>query len=240
MTSSRENGQPPLTNSPLAVQVYSLLLRGYPSAFRAEYGRQMEQLFRTCYRTEKERGDRLRLVSFWLRTLLDFVSTVPREHLENLGKENSTMKNSGRDAVALLGCIGIIVAAFLLLSYGRKHEASSILMFGHALDALVVSGVIGNLIVFLLVKTTRFNAVRVALERTPPELSADIVERGIVLTGGGALLKNLDKRLSIETGLPVSLAEDPLASVVLGTGKMLSDFDLLKRVKWDNSLTTGT
>ena len=71
-------------------------------------------------------------------------------------------------------------------------------------------------------------------------LSAEIVERGIVLTGGGALLKNLDKRLSIETGLPVSLAEDPLASVVLGTGKMLSDFDLLKRVKWDNSLTTGT
>src|SRR5204862_296004 len=88
--------------------------------------------------------------------------------------------------------------------------------------------------------STIINAVRVALERTPPELSADIVERGIVLTGGGALLKNLDKRLSIETGLPVSLAEDPLASVVLGTGKMLSDFDLLKRVKWDNSLTTGT
>jgi rod shape-determining protein MreB len=87
--------------------------------------------------------------------------------------------------------------------------------------------------------STIINAVRVALERTPPELSADIVERGIVLTGGGALLKNLDKRLSIETGLPVSLAEDPLASVVLGTGKMLSDFDLLKRVKWDNSLTTG-
>src|SRR6266568_170474 len=88
--------------------------------------------------------------------------------------------------------------------------------------------------------STIINAVRVALERTPPELSADIVERGIVLTGGGALLKNFDKRLSIETGLPVSLAEDPLASVVLGTGKMLSDFDLLKRVKWDNSLTSGT
>lgn len=88
--------------------------------------------------------------------------------------------------------------------------------------------------------STIINAVRVALERTPPELSADIVERGIVLTGGGALLKNLDKRLSIETGLPVSVAEDPLASVVLGTGKMLSDFDLLKRVKWDNSLTSGS
>src|ERR687886_474342 len=86
---------------------------------------------------------------------------------------------------------------------------------------------------------TIVNAVRVALERTPPELSADIVERGIVLTGGGALLKNLDKRLSIETGLPVSIADDPLSSVVLGAGKMLSDFDLLKRVRWDNNLTGG-
>jgi rod shape-determining protein MreB len=88
--------------------------------------------------------------------------------------------------------------------------------------------------------STIVNAVRVALERTPPELSADIVERGIVLTGGGALLKNLDRRLSIETGLPVSVAEDPLSSVVLGAGKMLSDFNLLKRVKWDNTLTSGT
>ena len=87
--------------------------------------------------------------------------------------------------------------------------------------------------------STIINAVRVALERTPPELSADIVERGIVLTGGGALLKNLDKRLTIETGLPVVVADDPLSSVVLGTGKMLSDIELLKRVKWDNSLMTG-
>jgi rod shape-determining protein MreB len=53
------------------------------------------------------------------------------------------------------------------------------------------------------------------------------------------LFKNLDKRLSIETGLPVSLADDPLASVVLGTGKMLSDFDLLKRVKWENTMVSG-
>jgi rod shape-determining protein MreB len=87
--------------------------------------------------------------------------------------------------------------------------------------------------------STIINAVRVALERTPPELSADIVERGIVLTGGGALLKNLVNRLSIETGVPVSLADDPLASVVLGTGKMLSDFDLLKRVKWENTMVSG-
>ena len=71
------------------------------------------------------------------------------------------------------------------------------------------------------------DAVRVALERTPPELSADIVDRGIVLTGGGSLLKNLDKRLREETGLPLAMAEDPLSSVVLGAGKMLSDFNLL-------------
>jgi hypothetical protein len=158
-----DSGQPPLTTSHWATQVYCLLLRGYPSAFRAEYGTQMAQLFRDCYLAEKRHGGLQRLALFWFRTLLDFIRTVPQEHLENLGKENSAMKNSGRDAVALLGCIGIILAAFLLLSYGRKHEASSILMFGHALDALVVTGVIGNLIVFLLVKTTRLDAVRVAL-----------------------------------------------------------------------------
>ncbi len=77
---------------------------------------------------------------------------------------------------------------------------------------------------------TIMNAIRVALERTPPELSADISDRGIVLTGGGALLKNLDKRIREETGLPVSIAEDPLASVCLGTGKMLTDFKLLRRI----------
>jgi rod shape-determining protein MreB len=77
------------------------------------------------------------------------------------------------------------------------------------------------------------NAIRVALERTPPELSADIVDRGIVLTGGGSLLRNLDRLLREETGLPVSVAEDPLSSVVLGTGKMLSDFDLLRKISLD-------
>src|SRR5215471_9982207 len=78
--------------------------------------------------------------------------------------------------------------------------------------------------------STIMNAVRVALERTPPELSADISDRGIVRTGGGALLKNLDTRMREETGLPVSIADDPLCSVVLGTGKMLSDFKLLRKI----------
>jgi rod shape-determining protein MreB len=80
---------------------------------------------------------------------------------------------------------------------------------------------------------TIIEAVRVALEQTPPELSADIVDRGIVLTGGGALLKNLDKRLREETGLPVSIADDPLTSVVMGTGRALSDFNLLRKVSID-------
>ncbi|MDD5542968.1 MAG: rod shape-determining protein [Acidobacteriia bacterium] len=77
------------------------------------------------------------------------------------------------------------------------------------------------------------NAIRVALERTPPELSADISDRGIMLTGGGALLKNLDRRISEETGLPVFVADDPLCSVVLGTGKMLDDFKLLRKISID-------
>ena len=76
-------------------------------------------------------------------------------------------------------------------------------------------------------------AVRVALERTPPELSADIVDRGVVLTGGGSLLKNLDKRLREDTGLPVAMAENPLTSVVHGAGKMLDDFPLLRKISLD-------
>jgi rod shape-determining protein MreB len=74
------------------------------------------------------------------------------------------------------------------------------------------------------------NAIRIALERTPPELSADIIDRGIILTGGGALLKNLDKRIREETQLPVFITEDPLTTVALGAGKMLDDLELLKKI----------
>jgi len=80
---------------------------------------------------------------------------------------------------------------------------------------------------------TIVEAVRVALERTPPELSADIMDKGIIIAGGGSMLKNLDRRLREETGLPVSLAEDPLACVALGTGKMLTEFDLLRKISID-------
>jgi len=78
--------------------------------------------------------------------------------------------------------------------------------------------------------STIVEAVRVALERTPPELSADIMDKGIIIAGGGSMLKNLDKRLREETGLPVTLAEDPLACVALGTGQMLTDFNLLRKI----------
>jgi rod shape-determining protein MreB len=77
---------------------------------------------------------------------------------------------------------------------------------------------------------TIVNAIKTALENTPPELSADIADQGLVLTGGGALLKNLDTRISKETGLPALVADEPLLSVVSGAGKMLDDFGLLRRV----------
>jgi rod shape-determining protein MreB len=73
-------------------------------------------------------------------------------------------------------------------------------------------------------------AVRVALERTPPELASDIVDKGIVLAGGGALLRNLDILLREETGLPVMLADDPLTAVVMGAGKALDELSLLREV----------
>lgn len=72
--------------------------------------------------------------------------------------------------------------------------------------------------------------VKITLEKTPPELASDIMEKGIVLAGGGALIKNLDKLLSIETGMPVYIAEEPLDCVVRGTGKTLEDIERLKIV----------
>ncbi len=77
------------------------------------------------------------------------------------------------------------------------------------------------------------DAVRTALEKTPPELAADIVDNGIVLTGGGALLANLDILLRERTGLPVSIAEDPLTCVVMGSGKVLDQLDLLSQLTID-------
>jgi len=74
------------------------------------------------------------------------------------------------------------------------------------------------------------NAIKFALEKTPPEISADIIDRGIILTGGGSLLKNMDKRIQEETQLPVFINDDPLTTVVLGAGKMLDNLGLLKKM----------
>lgn len=163
-TSSAISSRPPANhNEAISERVYAWLLKAYPVEFRREYGSQMLQLFRDCCREAERNGSLLGFWRLWVHTLLDLFQTATKEHIEDIGKENSVMKNLQKDVVALLGCIGIIVIAFLLLSYGRKHEVSTILMFGYALDALVTVGVIGNLIVFLLVKTTRLNPLRIAL-----------------------------------------------------------------------------
>ncbi len=78
------------------------------------------------------------------------------------------------------------------------------------------------------------NAIKVALENTPPELAGDIIDRGIVLTGGGALLRGLDVRVKEETGLPIITVENPLTTVVQGTGKALDDLDLLRKIAYPN------
>ncbi len=75
------------------------------------------------------------------------------------------------------------------------------------------------------------NGIKQALENTPPELSADIVDKGIVLAGGGALLKGMDVFLREETSLPIIIAEDPLTCVVLGAGKVLDSEDILKKIR---------
>jgi rod shape-determining protein MreB and related proteins len=80
---------------------------------------------------------------------------------------------------------------------------------------------------------TIVDAVRTALERTPPELSADIIDKGILLAGGGSLLRNLDQRLREETGIPVAHCDDPVSAVVRGTGQMLTDISLLKKISID-------
>jgi len=79
--------------------------------------------------------------------------------------------------------------------------------------------------------TAVLEAIKVCLERTPPELAADLMDRGIVLAGGGSLLWGLDRLVSQETGMPVNMAEDPLTAVAVGTGKMLENIEVLKRLQ---------
>jgi hypothetical protein len=146
-----------------AARVYKLLLIAYPSAFRREYGLQMQQVFRDCYRDEARRNSHSAIAGYWMRTLLDLLLTAAREHSESFRKDHTIMSTLRRDLIALAGCIAIIATALALLSYGRTHEASWILIFGYTLDAIATTGIVGNLIVFLLVKTTKRDSFRIAL-----------------------------------------------------------------------------
>lgn len=147
----------------LSWRIYRLLLVAYPSEFRSKYGVQMVQVFRDCYRREASRNRYLTIVSYWFRTLVDLVITASKEHSENFGKDRYLMNNLRRDILALLGCTGIVVLAVVLLNYGRSHQVPSILFLGYALDAIATTGIIGNLVVFLLVKLTKWDSLRIAL-----------------------------------------------------------------------------
>jgi hypothetical protein len=170
------------------------MLRAYPQEFRREYGPQMAQLFRDRQREEHRTKRRFGVGRLWLHTFFDLMRTAPIEHWDNLRKDNWIMNKLRKNGIAILASLGIIVAAFLLLSYGRKHEVPSILIFGHVLDALVTAGIIGNLIVFLLVMTTRLNALRVALWTL-------LVVNGILLSLSAVIGSRVDPQFKLATVL---------------------------------------
>ena len=147
--------------NPLSFQIYELLLVAYPSEFRAEYGPLMVQLFRDRYRQEATKH-KLALLFYWCAVINDLVVTAVKEHAEKR-KGANFMHSLRRDLVGLSACVVISIAAFVLLSYGRSHEVGSILLFGRILDAVATAGILGNIIVFLLARTTKWDPLRIAL-----------------------------------------------------------------------------
>jgi len=146
----------------LSKRLFQMMLFAYPREFRHEYGAEMTQVFRDCYRDTQANGP-LTAAGFWLRMILDVIRTAPLERWENLGKGSETMKNLKRDAIGLLACVTIIVVALFLLGYLRAHGSGSILLAGYALDAIVSAGVVGNLVIFLLMRSERLSTFRTAL-----------------------------------------------------------------------------
>ena len=144
----------------LSKRLYQLMLLAYPRDFRLDYGSEMTQVFHDCHREIQSSGLATAL-QFWLRIILDVVRTAGVERWETLGKGREIMKRT--DVTGLAICVAIIAGAFFLLGYGRKHEVASILLFGHALDAIVTAGVIGNVVVLLLVKMKHLAQFRTAL-----------------------------------------------------------------------------
>ena len=143
----------------ISYRLYGLLLFAYPAEFRREFGNEMRQVFRDCYRAEVRARS---LPNFWLRTLVDLVLTAAKERADSIGRKETFM-NRRSDAMALLGCIGIIVIAFLLHRYAIRNNVPFLLWSGYILDALITTGVIGNFIVFLLSKTTKLDPLRTAI-----------------------------------------------------------------------------
>ena len=141
----------------ISCKLYGFMLLAYPPEFRRRFGSEMLQVFRDSYRTETNRRS---LPGFWLWTLFDLVVTAAKERAYRSRREEMNMN---RNLLALFGSIAIIVIAFLLLTYGRRNEVASILLFGYVLDALITTGIVGNLIVFVLSKTTKLDPLRTAL-----------------------------------------------------------------------------
>ena len=149
-------------NSNIHPRIYELLLFAYPAEFRREYGLQMTQVFRDCCREQHRKGNTLGLAWVWLHTLSDLIHSALKERMDNFGKEDSVMNNLRRDALALFGCLAIIVIAFFALKFGRTNQVFSTLMLGYILDAIMMAGVLGNFVVFLVAKVTKLNPLRAA------------------------------------------------------------------------------
>jgi len=147
-----------MTSSNISYRLYGLMLFAYPEDFRREFGNQMLQVFRDSYRDEARAGS---LPSFWLRIVVDLASTAVKERVE--GSQRRGVMNKRSDALAILGCVGIIVIAFAVHRYAIRNNLPFIFWIGYILDALIVAGVIGNFIVFLLAKTTKLNPLRTAI-----------------------------------------------------------------------------
>ena len=146
----------------LSCRIYRILLAAYPADFRREYGPSMLQVFRDSARDAATREGKFATAKFWFAILGDLVVSASKQHIENVREVNDPMNNMRRDLIAVVGCAVIILTAFILLSYGRAHEVGSLLVFGRVLDAVVFTGVVGNLIVFLLVKLTKWDSFRIA------------------------------------------------------------------------------
>ena len=121
----------------------------------------MTQVFCDCYRDINSQG-LVTLLEFWPRVFLDVIQTAPLERWETLGKVE-TMKNLKSNALGLLVCVAITIVALLMHSYVLRTGAGSAFLLGFALDAIVTAGVVGNLIIFVLMMTTRFSTFRTAL-----------------------------------------------------------------------------